>query len=397
MNEIADVIDKTEADRLLAIAVDTLTLDTHFAAGRPGGYQEITINADTLFVHGAARLPGKILTIHARRIVSEQGVIDVSGQEPEVDFNIDARDSALDGTPQSPDGKPGAPGSPGAPGGVIRILAGEIVGDLTIVAEGGRGGNSQPGGNGVRPAPPHGANGSFTSREPPKGPYGAKVVLGRSLVHSYVAIAYGQNGGNGLKGGDAGAPGQPGDGGSGGRIEVLTVAPPESKLDLRADGRSAGRAGEDAQSGPPGRGGQGGRHRVCLYNLLWGGWNEDFADGSNKHIKDAVREQKLGTRAAAGKPGTQAGIVPESPTALNGPAGETWIKQVPPEAMADHTDAAALSLILEAAQADAQTGNRQRAEARCRWVESIAQKMTEPAAKVLLESAEACLKRINVN
>lgn len=361
---------------VVRIRVPTLLLDgRHPADGFLQQHQHVIIYADNLQVRGRYCLLGRTVEIFARRIEADQAIIDVSGAPVTISYDVAQADASLDGTAASPNGKPGADGGRGRDGGAITITAGEITGNLTLVANGSQGGNSQRGGNGASPAPRNGQDGRFTKHDPPAGPFGARVVQPKGL-HWYWEMAYGEKGGDALPGGDAGPPGRPGDGGAGGHLDLRYVAVPALPPQFIADGGAAGRPGDPALPGAAGVPGLGGRH--CLYQyhvtgnpFAWTSTWEGYADSHRAEVKDVVRQHKLSTRASSGAKSDQRGTVPEAPRAEPGPTGTNASRQVATDAIAGECDTGYLDLIRQSAAADAAHGNTRRALDRYQWVAAL--------------------------
>jgi hypothetical protein len=218
--------------------------------------RDLFIYADVVRLQGAIRLPGKNVTIHARRILGD-GVtasIDVSG----LDGTNFGPARARDGVSASGEGGHGNPGANGRPlneieraqqngknAGSVRLIAERIEGRLLVLANGGAGGSGESGGDGS--SGNRGRNGA-------DGP-------GRQHVDAFFPGEPGQSGGNG---GAAGQGGQGGRGGDAGEIIVQTVeATPAGAITLTAVGGVGGRAGANGQPGDGGQGGIGGVGYQC--------------------------------------------------------------------------------------------------------------------------------------
>jgi hypothetical protein len=217
----------------IIVAVDiTLTQDL-MPAGR-----HLVVHADHVTIASALSLPGKNVSIMARRIDSQNGSIDVSGPAPSTPL---ARAPDGSGPTGASDGLPGGPGSDGAPGadgtaaGQIWITSAAIEGHLTLIAHGGAGQTGQDGGNG--------GDGHMGTT----GADGIASHMGQQVDQD------GQPGNQGGQGGAGGNAGKSGNGGAAGVIKLWTMSVVAQRTVFTA-----------AEPGPPGapanrgRGGQGG-------------------------------------------------------------------------------------------------------------------------------------------
>lgn len=210
------------------IVADELELDGTFIGRGTTQIYAIEIRISSNLV-----LTGSKLLLHARKISSDGGVIDVSGAKGLDALQVAAESGAFDGAA----GSNGANGDKGQNGGVILVFAGEVLGNLTLIADGGKGGRGQPGGNGAK-----GADGA-------PGPDG-HCTRGQDEK--------GGSGGNGAPGGGAGAGGTGGDGGDGGTVRIWAITM-SAAISIRTNGGTGGDGGDHGQPGSGGNGGQGGR------------------------------------------------------------------------------------------------------------------------------------------
>lgn len=195
----------------------------------------LDLQADEVIVDSYTRAAGLAVYIHCRRLVFlNGGHIDVTGVDSTTTYPEGAR--AVGPQHAGAHGADGAWGGVGQPGGSVVLRAGEIVGEILISANGGKGGRGQDGGNGLK-----GSTG-------PKGKTADKDDDRR--------------GGPGDPGGDAGLPGAGGNGGRGGRVEIITLAPRQFGHGdvIRVDGGGPGPAGARGLPGEGGDGGMGGEH-----------------------------------------------------------------------------------------------------------------------------------------
>ena len=362
----ATVAAQTSVASGLLIAQPVVLLDDHPAHGLPCEHERVTIYADIVQVRGRYFLPGRTVEIYARKIEADRGVIDVSGAAVTKDYDITQADPSLNGTKEVPDGKSGASGEHGHNGGTIKVIVGEITGDLSLVANGSRGGNSQRGGDGhAGQDGKTGADGEFLAHMPPKGKFGARVVE-QWASGGYMEMAYGEKGGDdALPGGNAGPPGQPGNGGAGGKIELSYVACSTSPK-LEANGGAAGLMGEPGKVGRAGQPGLGGRNRLYQGRIStpyepYQPGDEIFADDPYYRIRLILQTFGLAPRAASGAPSRDGTIPPNPPPGVDGAAGTT--KTVP-----GLVDLGYLELIRQSAAEDVARGNVPRALERYRWL-----------------------------
>lgn len=334
----------------------------------------IRIVADEVEIVGRSALPGRSIAIFARRIVSRDGALDVSGAPASQSFDPAAKEAALNGAAGHPNGKPGADGGPGPDGGAITIVADTLQGALTLRARGSDGGSSQSGGDGWTPPAPNGVDGKFEDNRK-KANY-ERGEFGTGPFSDPVYVAYGAPGGDAKNGGNAGAPGTPGKGGKGGAISLRCVDFDPAALDCEADPGSGGRAGAPGQAGAAGPVGRGGRHRVYWkrhsLNPFGGGprSKEAWADDKNEHIKDAVKDYLGGkTRAADGTGGSKAGAAAEARAdAPDGEAGSISLEAVERPALAKLLDPRLFEMTKVLAERALAQGRDEPASERLAWL-----------------------------
>jgi len=312
---------------VMRISVPTLLLEGDvdpFA-----GAQRVVVHADTFRVRGRVRLPGRTISILARSVEAEEGILDFSGAEVGTNYDPAQPEPSLNGTAEELDGQDGASGERGHDGGSLTIHARQFTGQLTVIANGSAGGNGQRGGDGAQPNPGRPGNpGSFTRHWPagtPEGPYGAQVIskstynsrIGREDVATFddgCEIAFGEKGGDAREGGNGGRGGRAGDGGRGGAIQLRWVVTPAKLPQLIAQGAKAGEPGKSGTPGPPSLAGQGGRNRLYWYHNQRS-WHldesEKYADEDGARY--IVKEHNIAPRASAGAPCDKYGSVPPAP------------------------------------------------------------------------------------
>ncbi len=338
----------------------------------PPRFERVVIEADTLWIEGLVRLPGRVLDIRARVIeahaVDERpATLDVSGGPAHPDFH--AGTSAANGTPTKPDGLAGQDGGAGCAGGSVAIAAERVNGALHVRADGSPGGDSQSGGNGAQPKQVNGVDGAFLKAKwPAKGRYGGRVLQGQGL-QNYVAYAAGQPGGDAKAGGAAGASGQPGDGGRGGKVH-LQLGSDATTVTTSAAGGAAGQPGASATPGAAGKAGSGGRNLMYSYNITK--TRKAYARaGVDSVIDDYAKKFSIAARAAGGCGGAKDGPVPPLPTARPGPDGEVSVETVSSEALGALLDVDFLRLVLAGASTALAAGDEALALQRYRWLATI--------------------------
>ncbi len=224
-----------------------LALEMELTQDRIPGSKDLCIYADVVSFKAPQTgaplaMPGRNLTISARRIITNGVKLDASGRTHQR-FSPGAR--ATDGL-SGQGGTDGASGSRGQDAGAITLIAEEFVGQVVVDAIGGQGERGQDGGNGgVGLA----------------GDNGPDAVIGgsgwmQSITRSPEAGRKGKTGG---RGGNAGMSGA---GGSGGRVTVISVKP-MTKPAISAQGGSGGAKATPGKGGLGGPGGLGGRNASC--------------------------------------------------------------------------------------------------------------------------------------
>ena len=189
------------------------------------GGQDLIIVCDKLTIEGEIKLPGRNLTLLARKIESNNGTIITAGADGEEHTTTPLPANALTS------GTSGHIGRNGSPGGSVRLVAGELYGNLTLDTRGGQGGKGQTGGTGgVGEGGSRGRN--ATSRQRPG------------------------NGNPGSKGKTGGQGGTGGVGGDGGSISLVANISTESIVTLESAGGRPGEPGKRGDGGPGGPGGQ---------------------------------------------------------------------------------------------------------------------------------------------
>jgi hypothetical protein len=226
--------DDSDPATTVIIAVDlTLTPDLI-----PTG-KNLEVYADNLTISGELALKGHNVTINARHLVAQNGIIDVSAlppppKPPRADDG-QAAPGIADGQ-QGQSGRNGARGADGNGGGEINISAMNVEGHLLLRAHGGKGQDGQDGGNGGR---------------------GHTGAVGPDCVTSGLSkVSDAQTGQAGGPGGPGGAAGQAGNGGAAGTIRLWT--PMLNFAQVFSIEGEPGQAGADAQPGAGGVGGIGG-------------------------------------------------------------------------------------------------------------------------------------------
>jgi hypothetical protein len=194
------------------------------------GNMSVVVRGDNVTLSGVLSMPGANVTIVARQLNC------VSGATISTVGKVGAPNNK--GVTASP-GNSGTPAGAGKDGGRIIVYAGTLIGDLTLDASGGLGGDAMNGGVGLDGSP------------------------GQNATR-------GQNGGAGGPGQPGGLAGAPGAGGNGGDITVGVIAgTPIANIHCKSD---AGMAGKSALNGSPGTGGRGGapasgsdpHYRACI-------------------------------------------------------------------------------------------------------------------------------------
>jgi hypothetical protein len=204
--------DDSNPQNTFIIAVDLALTPDLMPAGK-----NLVVWADHVTISSALSLQGQNVSIIARRLVSQNGSIDVSGLPPAQRLARATDGAAPPGTQdglQGASGTDGARGSDGKGGGQIWITATDIEGNLTLIAHGGNGQQGQDGGNGGdgHMGTP-GADGRCTG-------YGGPGTTIQSQA---------QPGNIGGAGGWGGNAGRSGNGGAAGTIKLWTIPAVASK------------------------------------------------------------------------------------------------------------------------------------------------------------------------
>jgi hypothetical protein len=111
--------------------------------------RDLVIFAEKLSISNKLIFQGCSVFIHAREITFKNAMIDVSGvDEP----GYLAGDRAQDGRDTGQGGTDGQQAKDGKNAGKVKIIAGHLIGSLTLKANGGAGGRGQDGGDGARGA-----------------------------------------------------------------------------------------------------------------------------------------------------------------------------------------------------------------------------------------------------
>jgi hypothetical protein len=237
---------RTEKDGVVTITTLDLELDQSLMPAD----KDLIVYGDDITISGDLSIPGKNVTINARKINSDNGKIDTTGGKPVNDYTPGSR--AKDGDPGKDPGSAGNPGDVGDKGskginaGNITVVAEQFVKSLGLVANGGIGGRGQDGGNG----------GLGKDGKP-----GADAKIQKSLQNDRIVAqpTAGGPGGNGGKGGDAG---KSGDGGSGG-VVLDSFITQKSDTTMSYEAGAEGATATPGQGGKFGKGGLGGRYAKC--------------------------------------------------------------------------------------------------------------------------------------
>lgn len=286
VTEFRDIGDDSKPTRVIHAVEYTLNENTFSPE------VDLVVFADVIHIEGKRlSAPGRSVFLHARRIqaagTSEtETTLDVSGA-PGAEPSARRAD---DGNDNNRDGKRGDNGSVGGSGGTIHLVAGIIDGALTLVANGGKGGDGQAGGYGNSGARGHEG---WPNRDRNGGE--------------------GQPGGRGGSGGTAGRGGAGGPGGNGGTLIIERVVleypgePSTSRVVvLTPKGGDGARPGRDGEPGPGGPGGDGG----IGYETVEGGGTETTPE----------RYSRVPTHRAA--TGPQGRIGDKWPPQTSAPVGE---------------------------------------------------------------------------
>ena len=367
-----------------------IELDAALAQALAGrGVRTLAVDADQVRVSGAFVLPGAAVQIRCRELVGTDAVLDVSGVTPAPDWS---EPRAPNGAPKSVDGQPGQDGVPGMSGGVIGIACQRLVSVPQLLACGSPGGDSQGGGDGLKPATPAAGDGAF-NKDKDGGRFGGRVL--KKFGWSYfLSVAYGEHGRDGAKGGDGGAPGRPGPGGAGGTIDVSFGEASPPPRDARADPGAPGACGAGGKGAAGGDAGLGGLHR--LYRYEWFKRTlERPMDSGNAEVVSARKTYKLAPRAASGKAGAPGRDSDVRYEAQAGAPGEVRWQSVTPGDPASRFDAGFLRQLNGWAERAFECGEPESAEAIARWGLSLVDAGAAPAdATALRRSLEQLLSRL---
>lgn len=375
-----------------------LSEDDDLDAAFPPTFGRLELVVDVLELDGLISFLGRSLDIRARQVVvtgDGPAVIDVSGRAAEPSFAADGSDAARGGTAGAPHGQPGAAGGHGNDAADVTIVAGEIVGQLAIRADGSDGGNGQRGGNGARPTRPDGVDASWVDRnKPEKGSrFGGGKLQGGLW---WVAVAHGQPGHPARAGGNAGAPGPGGDGGNGGQI-VVSIAGSTSMVGAAADGGRGGLTAIDAKPGPPSAPGRGGRNRLYYqqYTII-GTRTSDRGDNwvgtGTGHFPYYKRKYKLANNNKNSTTKAGPGSVPaRPPDAVAGPGQTPDLSTRDPGQLADDVGVESLELVLARAH-QARLDDPDLALQRYHWVLDLTADATSGPRQILLrDEAQASI------
>jgi hypothetical protein len=204
--------------------------------------EDLVIYADKITLRGQILSAGSNIFMHARLLIAESDSrLDVSGRDGAATKDYKPGFPAPAGQNPGENGIKGESGSRGEHGGSVTVFAGQIIGPITTISNGGKGGRGQDGGDGAQ-----GTNG-------PPGPDGSQQTRGWF-------------GGPGADGGQGGAPGPPGgggDGGDAGAIQIAAIAYNASEAVFSMNGGIGGACGTPGKPGKGGTGGPGGRNYHC--------------------------------------------------------------------------------------------------------------------------------------
>lgn len=367
----------------LRIVGRRVELDADLAQALVGrGIVQLAVDADQLLVSGEFTLPGGTVHLRCRELSGDQAVIDVSGRKPPAPW----------GESPAADGQAGQDGAAGAAGGV-RIVCQRLLSAPRILACGSPGGDSQGGGNGLKPATPDTRRAGAFNKAKDGGLFGGRVLKKFGLSY-FLSIAYGEHGHEGAMGGEGLPPGQPGRGGDGGRIDVTCGEPLPASVDMCVDPGAPGVCGAVGKGGKGGDGGLGGLNR--LYRYQWFKKTFDLPmNAKNAEVKAALKAFKLSSRAASGRPGPVGSDSTVQFTAASGAPGVMCCQSGQAVDLAPDFDADFLrhaTTWAEQALACAEAGA---AEAIARWALSLLDAGAAAAdAPALRQALEALLARV---
>ncbi len=296
------------------------------------GITQLAVDSDQVRVCGEFTLPGGSVHIRCRKLDGVEPVIDVSARTPPPPWS---EAKAPNGTARKLDGQAGQDGVTGMHGGSIHIACQRIASPPRLLACGSPGGDSQGGGNGLKPTTPS-ANEAKFNKDKTGGTYGGKVLKKFGLSY-FLSVAYGQKGHDGGKGGDGGPPGMPGRGGNGGSIEVALgeISP---AIDARVEPGAPGVSGASGKGAGGGAAGPGGLHRLYRYEWLKKTF-EVRMNSRRAEVAEARRTYKLSQRAGSGRAGAKGKDSKVQPKAEAGAPGIARCQSATPADLAANFDA----------------------------------------------------------
>lgn len=263
-----------------------VTLDTSIF---DGPWTEIAVYAHIVRIPKTLKAPHAATNVRicSRYVVFDEGAaLDVSGA-PGKPLPVD---TAKSGENDGEAGHNGDKGNDGGSAGQIEVMAEQIIGTATLIANGGAGGKGQNGGNGAKGVQgPNGAPPSFTIKSLPWYAGGG----------NYMESIHGTAGGKGYPGGLGGNAGARGDHADGGSIRVLSVKP--HNLEAKALAGQACLSATDTDA-KPGEGGPGGDGGIGAKESMQIG-SANLPDGGEGSKGDRGNEAQA---AKAGKPGAVA-------------------------------------------------------------------------------------------
>ena len=260
-----------------------------------------------------------------------------------------------------------------------------------LLACGSPGGDSQGGGNGLKPTTPSANEGKF-NKDKTGGTYGGKVLKKFGLSY-FLSVAYGQKGHDGGKGGDGGPPGMPGRGGDGGRIEV-TFGETSPAIDARVEPGMPGVSGAAGKGAGGGAAGPGGLHRLYRYEWL----KKTFEVPMNSRraeVAEARKAYKLSQRAAAGRAGAKGKDSTVQPKAKAGASGTARCQSTTPVDLAANFDADYLRKVTAWAEQALECTETESATTIARWALTLLDAgAAADEATTLRQALEQLLSRI---
>jgi len=352
------------------------------------GITQLAVDSDQVRVNGRFALPGGSVQIRCRELDGVEPVIDVSARTPPPPWG---EAKAPDGTPQKPDGQAGQDGMAGMGGGSIHVACQRIVSAPRLLACGSPGGDSQGGGNGLKPTTLAASNGKF-NKDKTGGTYGGKVLKKWGLSY-FLSVTYGQKGHDGRKGGDGGPPGVPGRGGDGGSIDV-TFSEASPAVDARVVSGAPGVCGAAGKGAKGGGGGLGGLHRLYRYEWLKSTFNL-LMSSNNAEVVEARKTYKLSQRAASGRAGANGKDSKVQPTATAGTSGIVHNQSATTAELAATFDSDYLRSVVAWAEQALACAEAESAETIARWgLSLLGASATPDEVATLRQSLERVLSRI---